>query len=123
MQTIGSTGLPELAQQSVHRMLVIPKGHVYNFTATANANIFGVALQPTAGSAIFRIDATVNLAGKITVVFLEGTGTMLARMNNDTNLVASAFYSQEFMVYNGQSINVRFDQAAVIANLTVVEKW
>jgi len=120
-----ASSYPETGQQIVARKLIIPKGHVFDYNATAAADIFGTDISPTVTPAIFRINAVVGTAGKITVTYKEtgSTATHIANMNADTNLTASAFYSEDFVVYSGQTVNLRFSATGKINTLSVVEVW
>jgi len=93
----------------------------FNVSVSANANIFSQSIAPTRSPVIFRIYATFNASGILTVVRTKGTTTVSEQLNSGNPLNASAAYIFDIIVEQGETINLTYSTSATCLVLKVVE--
>jgi hypothetical protein len=94
---------------------------VFNASITANADIFSQGIAPTRSPIIFRIYATFNASGVLSVVRTKGTTTVSELLNSGNPLNANAAYIFDIIVEQGETINLRYSVSATCLVLKVVE--
>jgi hypothetical protein len=103
------------------RLIPLFKADIFNTAVTANANIFAAALTPTNSQTLFRIYASFNAAGVLSVARTKGAITVVEQLNSGNTLAANAAYIFDILVTTGESINLRYSVAATALSIKVAE--
>jgi hypothetical protein len=97
---------------------------IFNTSVTANTNILSQSIAPTRSPVLFRIYASFDTAGILSVVRTKGTVTVVEQLNSGNNLNANCAYIFDIVVESGETINLRYSVNATCLVLKVVEtKW
>jgi hypothetical protein len=99
----------------------ILKGSVFNASVSANTNIFASDLSPANSPTVFRIYATFDASGVLSVVRTKGSVTVTEQLNSGNALNANAAYIFDIIVESGETINLQYSVAATALVLKVVE--
>jgi hypothetical protein len=94
---------------------------VFNTSITANTNIFSQGIAPTRSPVIFRIYATFDASGVLSVVRTKGTTTVSELLNSGNPLNANAAHIFDIIVEQGETINFQYSVNATCLVLKVVE--
>jgi hypothetical protein len=103
------------------RFTPILKGSVFNASVSAGTNIFASDLSPTNSPTVFRIYATFNASGVLSVVRTKAGTSVTEQLNSGNALNANAAYIFDIIVESGESINLQYSVAATALVLKVVE--
>jgi len=92
-----------------------------NVSVTANTDILGTDWSPatTGGWAVITIVTTA--AGKLSIVYKDGTNSDVGITNNNADLAAGAAYTFQTPVPIGESINIRYSVNDTFKRLVIVE--
>jgi hypothetical protein len=97
---------------------------VFNTSVTANTNIFSTDLSPTRSPVLFRIYATFDTAGVLSVVRTRGTVSVVEQLNSGNNLNANCAYIFDIVVEEGETINFQYSANATCLVLKIIEtRW
>jgi hypothetical protein len=107
--------------KNLSRFAPILKGSFFNTPVSANINIFPSNLAPTYSPTTFRIYASFNASGVLTVVRTKDTTTVSEQLNGGNALNANCAYIFDILVESGESINLQYSIAATVLSLKVVE--
>jgi hypothetical protein len=94
---------------------------VFNTSITANTNILSQGIAPTRSPITFRIYATFNASGVLTIVRTKGTTTITEQLNSGNPLNANAAHIFDIIVEQGETINFQYSVNATCLVLKVVE--
>lgn len=101
-----------------------PETHatLFNTSVTAGANILATSVTPNDAPTHFRIYATFDTSGILTVRRNNGgAATLTEELNAGNTLDANAAYVFDILVHAGQSINLRYSVDATAKQLSIVE--
>ena len=94
---------------------------VFNTSVTANTNILSQNIAPTRSPVLFRIYATFNASGVLSVVRKQGTVSVVEQLNGGNPLNANAAHIFDIIVEQGETINLQYSVSATCLVLKVVE--
>jgi len=94
---------------------------VFNASISANTNIFSQDIAPTRSPVLFRIYATFNASGVLTVVRTKGATTVNELLNSGNPLNASCAHIFDIVVEQGETINLKYSTSATCLVLKVIE--
>jgi hypothetical protein len=103
------------------RFTPILKGSVFNASVSANTNIFASDLSPTNSPTVFRIYATFNVSGVLSVIRTKAGNSVTEQLNSGNALNANAAYIFDIIVESGESINLQYSVNATALVLKVIE--
>jgi hypothetical protein len=109
--------IPNLSDYLEQKLLA----SVFNTSITANTNILSQGIAPTRSPVIFRIYATFDASGVLSVVRTKGTTTVSELLNSGSPLNAYAAHIFDIIVEQGETINLRYSVNATCLVLKVVE--
>lgn len=121
VQFVASTNPKARWVEAVTRGALLLKGTKFNTSVTANTNIFTASLAPTYSIALFRFYVSMNTAGILSVRRTYAGTTVGENLNGGNTLMSNAAYAFDIIVESGETINLRYDTAATILKLAVVE--
>ncbi|MEM3895567.1 hypothetical protein [Thermofilum sp.] len=125
-------GYYSLRIDSAHRLFVIEdnieakltpvlKAERFNTPVTANTNIFPISISPTNSLASFRIYASFDSSGVLSVARTKSGTTVTEQLNSGISLNANASYIFDIIVQSNESINLQYSANATALVLKVIE--
>lgn len=127
-QVAGSADLP-LAQDAAGRLIIgasfasTPelKDRIFNTPIALNTDFFTPDLVPTNTPTTFRIYASFDTGGALSVQRTSGGVTVAEVLNSGTALVVNAAYMFDILVHVDDAINLQYSAAAQILCCMVIE--
>ena len=101
--------------------LPIAKGSVFNTAITADTDIFSDDFTPAVTPTTFRIYATFDVAGVLSIRRTKSGVTVTEQLNAGVTLAANAAYIFDIFVEYDESINIRYSVDANCIVLKVLE--
>jgi hypothetical protein len=97
---------------------------LFNTSVTANTDILTTDLAPSKSPVLFRVYATFNASGVLSVVRKRGTTSVVEQLNSGNPLSANCAFMFDIIVEQGETINLRYSVNATCLVLKVVEtRW
>lgn len=113
--------LPDGAPEDLSLERPVLKDSKFNESVTAATDIFDDALSPLATPTYFRIYATFDTAGVLTVRRTKEGATISEELNSGANLNANAAYVFDIIVDESETIQLRYSVNATALKLIVEE--
>lgn len=119
----------EIRASALGRLLVstqsepVVVGAIFNTVVAANVDFFGVDLAPTNTPTTFRISVSLDAAGVLNVMRIEGGVTVTEHLNANVALAADCLYEFNITVAEDQTINLQHSIGGTILSCTVVEVY
>jgi len=108
-----------LAKDATLRPII--KASLFNTSVSANTNILSSDITPTNSPATFRIYATFDTAGVLSVMRTRSSTTVAEQLNGGSQLTAGAPYIFDIIVESGDSINLQYSVNATLLVLKIIE--
>lgn len=121
LSTRASESTLSAIKSQTDKLTPVLKASIFNTVVTANTNILSSNISPTYSPTTFRIYATFNTQGILSIVRTRGTTTVTEQLNGGYTLNANAAYAFDVVVEQGETINLQYSANATALVLKILE--
>lgn len=121
LSTRASESTLSAIKSQTDKLTPVLKASIFNTVVTANTNILSSNISPTYSPTTFRIYATFNTQGILSIVRTRGTTTVTEQLNGGYTLNANAAYTFDVVVEQGETINLQYSANATALVLKILE--